>query len=97
MDVQRQSWFSVPPSNFVGDMPLGSGIISNRSGRFGNISNVTSFQSCSRCPALPKDAMIAQLCSSAVESSAMIDPERHIDFKSPASLMMLMTTFTNCF
>ena len=40
---------------------------------------------------------MARLCSSAVESSAMIDPDRQIDWKSPASLIMLMTTLTSCF
>ncbi len=41
--------------------------------------------------------MIARLCSLAIESSAMIKPDRQIDLKSPPSLMILMTTLTSCF
>jgi hypothetical protein len=41
--------------------------------------------------------MMARLCSSAVESSAMMDPDKQIDLKWPDSLMMLITTLTSCF
>ena len=74
---------TIPPSNLVGDMSSGSGIMLSRSWQLGNISNVTSFHSHSNWPALPNDAMIDRLCSSAVESSAMMEPERHIDLRSP--------------
>ena len=87
----------IPPSNLIGDMSSGSGIMLSRSWRLGNISNVTSFYSHSNWPASPNDAIIAWLCSSAAESSAMMEPERHINLKSPPLLTMLMTTLTSCF
>ena len=76
-------------------MLLGFGIKLTRFSRPGYISFVVSFQSASSWADSLNEDMMAWLWFSAVESSAMIDPERQIDFNTPLVPCRPTMTFTN--
>jgi hypothetical protein len=81
-------------SSFDMHMLPGLGISLRRSSQSGNILAVVLIQLASSCEDLANKDMIARLRLSAVESLAMIDPDRQMDFKIPSEPSSPKTTFT---
>ena len=91
------SVLNIPPKSLDGNMLVEGGISLWRSGRLGYFSNVTSCQSSRSCLNSWNDAMMAQACSSAVPSRAMIEQYKQIDFNAQSLSNIPMKTLTRDF
>ena len=84
---------TAPPRSLKTHIELSDGVKSIKSQWLGYIFCVTSCESHSKSPDSLKDATIVWLCSSAVPSLSMIDPEKQMDFKFQLSFNMDIMTF----
>ena len=92
--VAQLSWLRNPPISFVGHMSVLHGIEAKSLESSGYISAVILRHSSKKRPELLNSPMMARLCSSAVPSLEIMEPDMQIVRSSLSLSMMDITTLT---